>query len=373
MLFYFIIFAIAVGLLALVGWNVVAWPQVTRQAAEFSWQPDAISVLIPARNEEENLPACLASVLLQAYLVKEILIYDDHSTDGTRRIVQAFAESDERVRLIEALPLPDGWSGKNFACYQLAQHATGEWLLFLDADARLTDNAAERMLEEVHTRKLTFLSCWPGLTLLGFWEKALMPMLNFVVLTLFPAPLSLLRMDAALGLAHGACLLMQAKTYHRLGGHATVKEEIFEDTRLAQVWRASGERGLCLDGQAVVRVRMYDSLSGIWRGFQKNFYPAFRHDISFWLFLLLHFCVFFFPFVALIGSRADNAKLWFAFWAAIWVIEMRLLLALRFRYPLWTILLHPLAEVILMAVGLSSWWRCQTGRGVEWKGRRYRL
>ncbi|HQR35883.1 MAG TPA: glycosyltransferase family 2 protein [Blastocatellia bacterium] len=354
---------LAISILALVAWNVIAWPKVSNATPSNS-PSNAVSILIPARNEERNLPGCLDAALRQDATVAEILVYDDHSTDATASIVRDYAQRDPRVRLVPAVPLADGWCGKNFACAQLAQQARSEWMLFLDADARLTHGAAKRMATEATRRKLTFLSCWPGLTLFSFWERVLMPLLNFTVFTLFPAPLSLLRQDASLGLAHGACLLMHRATYHELGGHGAVRDQIFEDTRLAQLWRERGKRGLCLDGQDIVHVRMYDSLGDIWRGFQKNFFPAFRHETSFWAFLALHASTFLAPFFLIF------VNINFALVAGL-VLAMRALLAIRFRHSSWSVLLHPLGEAILIGVGLSSWWRCKTGKGVAWKGRVY--
>jgi glycosyltransferase involved in cell wall biosynthesis len=319
-----------------------------------------LSVLIPARNEEENLPRCLEAVLSQPG-VEEVLVYDDHSVDGTAEVVQSFTRQDPRVRLIRPLPLPEGWCGKPFACHTLAGQAAHPWLLFLDADAVLPPGAASGILAEASRRAVTLLSCWPALAMHSFWEKLLMPMLNFVVLTLYPAPLALKRpQDASLGLAHGALMLARKDAYLRVGGHAAVREELFEDTALARLWRLRGERSLCLDGSRVVSTRMYAGFGEIWRGFQKNFYPAFHSQLSFWAFLGLHGFVFLGPFLT-------------ANWpAAGCVLAMRLLLALRFGHPLWSVLFHPLAEGVLIALGLTSWWRYRHGSGVVWKGRRYR-
>jgi chlorobactene glucosyltransferase len=357
------------AILSLVLWNVLRWP---KPGAAGKRLDRACSVLIPARDEEGNIAACLDSVLRQGDAVLEIIVCDDHSTDGTASMVQRFAGADPRVRLIAAAELPAGWCGKTFACATLAGEAAGEWLLFLDADARLRDRAVDRMLNEAAARNVSFLSCWPGLDLVGFWEKALMPMLNFVVLTLFPAPLSLKRGDASLGLAHGACILARRDEYKRTGGHEAVRGEIFEDTSLARMWRARGERGLCLDGQDIVRVRMYDSLRGIWNGFRKNFFPSFRRPLSFWLFLLLHLVCFFLPFVLFFGLAAAGMRPLSAGLSLISVLLMRASLALRFRHPLWAVLLHPLAELTLLVLGIFSWRSCRAGRGVEWKGRVYR-
>jgi chlorobactene glucosyltransferase len=355
-------------LLLVAAWNVFAWPRMTTRTRA---RRRAVSVLIPARNEELNIAACLDSVLDQGDSVGEILVYDDHSTDATARIIRAYSARASIVRLVEGGELPAGWCGKNFACAELARQARGEWLLFLDADARLSERAVERMLDEAYSRNVTMLSGWPRLQVEGFWEKTLMPMLNFVVFTLFPAPLSLKRNDPSLGLTHGACIMMERAGYEAIGGHAAVRDEIFEDQRLARLWRERGLHGVCLDGQSVVSVRMYRSLAEIWGGFQKNFFPAFRRESSFWMFLALHLLVFYAPFILLIPAAAGRVSAAPVLIAAASVLLARSLLAIRFRHPLWSVLLHPLAEAVLIALGLSSWWRCKTGKGVAWKGRRY--
>jgi hypothetical protein len=150
-----------------------------------------------------------------------------------------------------------------------------------------------------------------------------------------------------------------------------VREQLFEDVRLAQVWRGRGQASLCLDGQRVVRVRMYRSPAEIWGGFQKNFFPAFRSGRSFGAFLALHALVFLLPF-ALAPLVFARAGAWPFAPAAACVLLTRAALAWRFEHPWWSVLVHPLAEAILVALGVSSWLRCRTGRGVVWKGRLYR-
>jgi glycosyltransferase involved in cell wall biosynthesis len=362
------VLVIAAALLCVALWNALAWPRVGDARAEFSASP--VSVLIPARDEEENIADCLDAVLAQGASVGEVLVYDDHSRDGTARIVEAYARRDARVRLVAPAPLPAGWCGKTFACARLAEEARGRWMLFLDADARLSANAAALIVREAEARGVSLLSCWPRLQTRGFWEGALMPLLNFVVFTLYPAPLALRRDDASLGLAHGSCMLARRDDYERVGGHGAVRSELFEDVRLAQAWRAAGRPSLCLDGRRVVRVRMYTSFGDIWRGFQKNFYPAFRGAGSFAAFMALHLFVFLLPFVLLPFGRTKAWGAWVLATAAC-VLLARVALAHRFGHPFWSALLHPLGESVLLALGVSSWLRCRSGRGVEWKGRRY--
>lgn len=363
------IFVLSLLLLALMVYNMTGWPRIPFCGRTM---PGGVSVLIPARNEEDKIGRAVESVLAQSAAVREILVYDDHSTDRTAEVVGGLGARDARVRLIPPHPLPDDWYGKTFACSQLAAEAQGEWLLFLDADAILRPGAADRIVGEAVRRNLTFLSCWPGLEMVGFWERVFLPMLNHVVFTLFPAPLSVTMDLPALGLAHGACILARRDEYFRVGGHAPVRGELFEDTALARVWREAGLRGLCLDGQDVVRVRMYDSLAAIWAGFQKIAFPAFRHETSFWLFVAFHLVVFVLPFAAAPVLLAGGTVSRPAWGAAAAALLSRAVQARRFRHPAWSILLHPLAEGALVAVAVSSWYKCRAGGGIVWKGRTYR-
>lgn len=146
-------------------WNVLAWPKIKPARRT---QARAVSVLIPTRNEESNIAACLDSVLNQGEAVSEVLVYDDHSADVTPRIIREYRERDARVRLVLPAELPPGWCGKNFTCARLAEEASGEWLLFLDADARLARRAVASLVEEATERDLTLLSGWPALDLESF-------------------------------------------------------------------------------------------------------------------------------------------------------------------------------------------------------------
>lgn len=367
-----VVLFIACVLLGVALWNALAWRRVGGKDSVTSAISESVAILIPARDEEDNIAACLDAALAQGPCVSEILIYDDHSKDRTGMIVRDYASRDVRVRLVAPSPLPSGWCGKTFACARLAEESNARWLLFLDADARLGEDVAALIINEAEALNVSLLSCWPRLEMRGFWEGALMPLLNFVVFTLYPAPLALRRrLDPSLGLAHGSCLLARRDAYIEVGGHNAVHDQIFEDVRLAQTWRERGQASLCLDGQSVVSVRMYRSLAEIWRGFQKNFFPAFRRERSFWAFIALHSLVFLAPFaIAPFALASSWARLFAA--SAVCVVAMRATLAWRFRHPWWSVALHPLGEAMLVALGLASWLRCRTGRGVEWKGRRYR-
>ncbi|MCX7929316.1 MAG: glycosyltransferase [Chlorobi bacterium] len=325
-----------------------------------------ISVLIPARNEEGVLGRCIESVLACGDVVAEVLIYDDQSTDTTHYVAQTWSQRDQRVRVLETVPLPNGWYGKPHACYRLASAAQSQWLLFLDADAQLNPGSVERLIATARACNATLLSAWPKIEMVSPVERVLMPMLDFYVMTLLPSPLQQLSNHPRYALAHGSCMLCDRQTYFRLGGHSAVRTELFEDTALARHWRQSGEKSLCCDGQEIVHVRMYQTFGEIWRGFQKNFYPGFRRRWLFPVVLALHGAVFTVPFMAVLFTPTLPLLI-----AACAVGASRLVLALRFGHKLWSILWHPIAEVVLLALAVVSWWR--SSRGVEWKDRRYRV
>jgi glycosyltransferase involved in cell wall biosynthesis len=355
------------GVLALVLYNARKWPAVFPNPERFD---PCVSVLMPVRNEERHICEALRTIVRQPGIL-EILVYNDHSTDRTADLVSEVAREHPAVRTVPTAPLPAGWYGKPFACYQLAAHARGRWLLFLDADARLTDNAVPAMVEAAEDYRATLISFWPRLEMTTVGEKIFMPLLNFVVFSLFPAPLSFTMDLPSLGLAHGACILADRAAYQRVGGHAQVGTELFEDTALARVWRRFGERSLCVDGQHVVRVRMYETLAALWRGFEKIVFPAFRRVSSFILFYIFHFMVFVWPFLVAVMDAVHhrfNALMWGAVGAAM---MSRAVQALRFGYPVASVVLHPIAEAALTVLALSSAIKCSTGLGVSWKGRRY--
>lgn len=328
-----------------------------------------VSILIPARNEALHIAEAVRCALQQGPAVKEILVYDDHSDDETRSIVQQMQTSFPRVRLIEPEPLPPGWIGKPFACQQLAEKASGEWMLFLDADTRLHAGAVEAMLNAVKQYRVTFLSCWPAIRCATFWEHVFMPMLNFVVFSLYPAPLQQKYSNPSFGLAHGACLFMHRATYYMVGTHAAVRNETFEDTVLSRLWREKKQKGICLDGQSYVSVRMYSGLKQIADGFTKIIYPAFRNTFSFWLFVGFHSVFMFFPFLLLFYSLSSGISAVLPAMACGMLLAARIIQCRQFKYPLWSAVFHPLAEAGLISISLYSLYRCKRSSGVEWKGR----
>lgn len=326
-----------------------------------------VSVLVPARNEERNLEACLDGLRAQADSMLEIRVLDDDSQDRTAEIVREAAAHDPRIALLAGKALPEGWKGKNHACWQLAAEASGDWLLFLDADVRLAPGAVASALAMAEAREADLLSVFPEQDCRTLGEKLFVPMLGFVLLTFLPFRL-LDRPDPSLAAANGQFMLFRKDAYRAIGGHEAIKAEIVEDIVLARRIKHHGKRLILADGTGSVSCRMYRSFGEIWHGFSKNLYPAFGgKPLPFVFSMGLVTLLFLAPWGLLAVSEARTG----AFLAVLLALGMRLALAWRLRQSPWAILGHPVAIGFLLALGLRSFWVARSGRTVPWKGRSY--
>jgi glycosyltransferase involved in cell wall biosynthesis len=224
-----------------------------------------VSVIVPARNEESCLGACLESLVKQSGVTFEIVVVDDASTDQTRAIAQSFPT----VRLIDAGPAIVGWTGKNNAVSAGAKVARGEWLLFTDADTVHKTGSLARAVAEARQRGAAMLSYSPEQEVHGFWEKAIMPVIFAELAASYqPAQVSDPRSSAAA--ANGQYILISREAYDAVGGHASVSESLLEDVDLARAVKALGRRIFFRYGADAVRTRMYRSFEQLREGWTKN-------------------------------------------------------------------------------------------------------
>jgi hypothetical protein len=230
-----------------------------------------VSAIVPARNEEAVIAACVASLARQAEIA-EILVVDDHSTDRTAAIVSELKRRQTRVQLLTATELPAGWVGKNHAVWQGAQEAIGDWLLFTDADAEHDQDSAKRALEIAQCENAAMVSFSPEQLLESWYEKALIPYVYCRLASRFSyeAVNDPRKSDAA---ANGQFLLIRRDAYQAVGGHGSVAGEVLEDVALARRVKNSGRRIWFGSGRGIVRVRMYRSFAAMREGWKKNLYP----------------------------------------------------------------------------------------------------
>jgi len=247
---------------------------VTNESPNSSAQPAfrsaSISAIVPARNEEGVIAACVESLALQPEIA-EILVVNDQSTDKTAEIVRGLMLKIPRLRLLETQEIPPGWVGKNNAVYLGAKEAKSPWLLFTDADAELQPGAAARTLQIAQETGAALVSFSPEQITQSWYEKALIPFVYSRLAKHFSYE-AVNNSASPAAAANGQFLMMQRDAYNSIGGHASVASDVLEDVALAKRAKAAGFRLWFGPGQGIVRVRMYRSFGAMWQGWKKNLY-----------------------------------------------------------------------------------------------------
>jgi chlorobactene glucosyltransferase len=231
-----------------------------------------VSILVPARDEEENIESCLESLRKQDYPNFEIIVLDDNSVDNTVSIVDRMAVKDSRIQLIRGEPLPEGWAGKPFACYQLAKKARGSWLLFVDADTTHAPHMLRGVLSLALKLKTSMLSGFPRQLANSLPQKVAIPVLYFVIMSWVPLWWLHRSRQPRPSVAIGQLLLFPREEYWRIGGHKVVKSKILEDVWLGVEINRHGGRHIAIDLSPVVSCNMYRSVGAMWEGFIKWLY-----------------------------------------------------------------------------------------------------
>lgn len=349
--------------------NLCAYRRLPRPAS-----PGApfVSVLIPARNEEQNIQATLEAVLANRECGFEVVVLDDHSTDNTAAIVSRVARRDRRVRLESAPPLPPGWCGKQHACHLLAKHARHPLLVFIDADVRLAPDALARMTRFLDTTDAALASGVPGQELGTFSERLLIPLIHFILLGFLPMHLMRWTRLAAFSAGCGQLFIARRDAYFQCGGHWQLRASLHDGVRLPRVFRRAGFATDLFDATDLATCRMYHTDAETWRGLAKNATEglAAPGTILPMTFLLLGGQVL--PFVLLACTPALPAPASApAAAAALLALIPRLVAARRFRQPLTAALLHPVAITALLALQWFALARDIAGKPSIWKGRAY--
>lgn len=327
-----------------------------------------VSVLVPARDEQDNIAELMRSVLASRHVDLELLVLDDNSSDRTAAIVTEFARNDPRVRLLSGAPLEPGWAGKVFACAQLAQAARGDWLLFVDADVRITDDAVARLVAHAERKKVDLLSGIPRQQTSTFGERLIIPLIHLVLLGYLPLAFMRLTRHPGFAAAIGQLLLARRATYERVGGHGAVRDRIHDAMALARAFRRRGAVTDLVDLQSLASCRMYRSFEQVWLGFAKNAHEGMGAPaaIGIWTTLLLGGHVLPFVLVLVPGSGAAGA---IALAAVGFALLTRLLLTLRFDQSIVGALAHPLGVAAIVAIQWHALAARALRRPIAWKGR----
>ena len=335
-----------------------------------------VSIVVPARNESGTIATVVRSVLASTYRPLEVVVVNDRSTDDTGALVRRLAEQDSRVRLVEGEPLPAGWYGKPWACWQGYRAARGDLLLFTDADTRHEPELLARAVGALERERADLLTVAPFQRCVTFWERVIMPQIWLLLgLRYHPARVSRARRERDV-IANGQFILISRASYEALGTHAAVRHEVAEDLALAQTCFRAGRRLHFAFAERLMETRMYQGLGPLIEGWSKNVYlggrrsfpnePALQRLVP--LMLGLAFAFWLLPPLVLLldpgGAFGAAAGIATGLSAVFWM-----LISYGMKIPVWYGLLYPLGAAMALYIVARSTWR--GGRKVEWRGRVY--
>ena len=325
----------------------------------------SVSVLIPARNEEANIADACAAVLASAGVELELIVLDDASTDRTPEILAGIADS--RLRVAAAPPLPPGWSGKQHACHVLSGLARHELMVFVDADVRLESDALSRMAGFMERHPEAGLaSGFPHQVVVTWSERLLLPLIHFLLLGFLPMALMRTRRDVGLGAGCGQLFITRRGAYRAAGGHAAIRASLHDGLTLPRAMRRAGSMTLLFDATAMTQCRMYVNAAQVWEGLCKNATEGMAKPAALPLWTVILGGGQVLPLVLVLLAPSAPA------WVALAVgIGTRLVLAVRFRQPLLSALLHPLGMLGVLVVQWFSLVRALGGGRATWRGRAY--
>ncbi|MCS6860012.1 MAG: glycosyltransferase family 2 protein [Abditibacteriales bacterium] len=347
-------------------------------AAEPSGAP-FVSIIVPARNEEDMIERCVTSLVQQNYSSFEVIVVNDNSTDRTGEILADLARRFPSLRVIHGQPLPVGWCGKPFALHQGRAHvgrvtgAAGHWLLFTDADTWHHPQMLSSVITFAQSRNVEMLSLMTDQEIVTFWEKVLQPIAIHFLVRFFPFD-RVNDPDDPLAIANGQFILIQRDAYDRLGGHERVKGEVVEDLELARVAKRARVRFMVADGRALVKTRMYTGLRDAWQGWTKVAYTHRGMTLGKLAGgVLLTALLGLAPLALLLTAFVSRVPLFMAASAALFLVYCYHWAKINhiLRVPVVYALTNPLGTALMIGMMLTSAVQVLSGRGVMWKGRRY--
>ncbi|MFI5158403.1 MAG: glycosyltransferase [Sphingobacteriales bacterium] len=321
-----------------------------------------ISILIPVRNEQDNILSLLQSIYDQDYIDYEVIILDDGSNDATYSICEKFGANHHQFRVIKGQKLPHTWLGKNYACHQLAEEAKGDYFLFLDADEKVNNSLLNSAIHRMHLYDLGLLSLFTNQQMDTFGEKSVVPLMHYVLLNLLPLRLVYLVKNSTVAAASGQFMLFDAEVYRKNEWHKQVKDRVVEDVEIMRLIKSSGYNGEALLANGMISCRMYKNYIEAVNGFSKNFLAGFNYSI---ITLLIYL-------VVIIGGpmiviMTLNLQL-IVFMIGL-IILTRIMISLSASQNAWlNVLLHPVQMINLTIIAFMAIQKYLTKTTV-WKGR----
>jgi chlorobactene glucosyltransferase len=340
-----------------------------------------VSIILPARNEEKFIGKCLDSLINQDYKNYEIIVIDDSSEDDTGKIISEYAKKYANVIPVSARSKPEGWMGKNWACMEGYKKASGELLLFTDADTNHAKNVVSLAVKHLNSFNLDALSAIPKMLTFDFWTNITLPMISTFLHTRFSA-LNVNNPSKKTGYFFGSFFILKKTTYQEIGTHEGVKHEIIEDGALGQIVKESGYKMKMVRGEHLIDAVWARDKSTLWNALKRLMIPLYLENgkIAIGVFFAIVFLLFVpFPIFAISASlpiEETSAKI-LCITSAIAsiliytgaIIEVKVGLGLRLVYALFA----PLGSLVVILGFLSGLLKAKRSSSVSWRGRSYSM
>ncbi|MBX8642154.1 MAG: glycosyltransferase [Thermoplasmata archaeon] len=329
-----------------------------------------VSMIIPCRNEREDIGKCIESALAQSYRDKEIIVVDGNSEDGTWDAICKYAG---RIKALRESERPKGWTGKNWGAYLGYRASDGEILLFVDGDMVLEPDMVTKCVCTMKQEKIDLLSLGPKMVMNGFWEKLMLPLFAQFIMLLYMPPL-MNRDRGKWAMANGQFLMARREAYEKSGTHERIRGKIVEDVNLAKMFRASGFRVRFYWASQYLSTRMYRNFAELWEGIVRDIQGEVGRRFHLYLLNALYIvATFYLPVVlALYFAFAGEALL-----ASISAISLIFIVLRMFVFqvgtgsPKWFSLLFPVSMGMYLAMVLAAFSKALRGADVVWKKRHY--
>lgn len=361
-LYFLVVFSLLLLFITLV--NILLSFLFTRKnkrqgSIDFSSKKPLISVLIPARDEEENIHRCINSLLKQSYSNIEVVVLDDDSEDNTFALAKEISDLDSRVSVYKGNKVPSGWLGKNWACHQLSEKANGEFLLFLDSDTKLSANLLSDSMNMHINEDLDLLTLFPKRKASTFIDKIISVTIGWMIFSWIPIFLANTSKFPFFSAAFGQFLLFKRDSYNLIGGHKTIKVEILDDFELGRNISRNKLKLKMINGVKDIETFSYNSEKEALRGFSRTIFPFFYQSligflILWFLFISMTFIPFLMIFVEFFNITLDENKnsLILLIWTLLscsWVLA-----ALRSKQSIFLAILFPFAMLVTSIIGFYS-------------------
>jgi cellulose synthase/poly-beta-1,6-N-acetylglucosamine synthase-like glycosyltransferase len=330
-----------------------------RTPKRISEPTQSIGVIVPMRNEAENVEGLVATLAAQEGL-SHFYLLDDNSEDQTFELLQRFTQADSRFTVIKGAVLNDKWIGKTWALQQLYDASNEEILVSIDADVRLSNDAINKAVTALNSARLDFLSPYPRQIAQSFAERLIQPLLQWSWLTTVPLRYAESSGQQSMAVANGQFFVVRRSALAAIGGYQSVKHAVIDDVFLARELVKSGSSGTVINGSDIAQTRMYASWSEIKAGYGKSLNQAFGSIVGaiFVVVFLIATCI-----APLLLGLLGNPYGWFGFAA---IVGTRVLSAIKSRGRVLDSVLHPISVLALIYLIVYSYLR----RGsIQWKGR----